>query len=125
MNWNWFYDYEVRSKHEYKKFSNTIEHATNSNVETNVLYVRDDSVLNKSLDSIGSNSEVSYMPVILSSANASTTTNNMSSNTSNASESATSGNSFSTISNNTISNILDADKLKNLCKKQQILTQHE
>ena len=125
VNWNWFYDYEVRSKHEYKKFSNTIEHATNSNVETNVLYVRDDSVLNKSLDSSGSNSEVSYMPVILSSANASTTTNNMSSNTSNASESATSGNSFSTISNNTISNILDADKLKNLCKKQQILTQHE
>ena len=128
VNWNWFYDYEVRPKHDtnkYKILSNTKDQVANKVESNNVLYVRDDSVLNKSLDST-STSEVSYMPVIVSSANASTTTNNsnMSSNVSNVSESGTSGNSFSTTSN-TISNILDASKLNGLCQRQQLLTQNE
>ena len=95
-----------------------------TSVDSNVLYVRDDSVLNKSLDS-ASTSDVSYMPVIVSSENGSSS---MSSNTSNVSESGTvsaSSNSFSAIGNNTVSNILDANKLNGFYQCKQVLTQHE
>ncbi len=112
INWNWFYDYEVRPKFENgnKKIVNVT--ALGNGVENSVLYVRDDSVLNKSMDSSNSTTEVSYMPVIVS---------NTSSNTSNVSDSGASAgasNSFSSFSNN----ILDVNKLG---QKYQILNQSE
>lgn len=75
INWNWLYEYQVKLKHmsdEARKVVNTHQQQTlinNSNKMINGLYVRDDSVLNKSIQSNSAGSDISYMPVILSNSN--------------------------------------------------------
>ena len=123
INWNWFYDYEIARKYDRLKVDkvvNSVKAAQQLNtVESNVLYVRDDSVLNKSIDS-NSTSEVSYMPVIVSSSSVNASSS-MSTTTSNGSENVNGINSYSsfgvTTATQSTSNILDANKLY---QKQQL-----